>query len=144
MATQWRGLQAEGKQAEKDKFKYLINNGRVNHTWQSSYLDQQNELVMDRWPYPFIQVHPDDLKELGVAQGDLVEIYNDNGSTQAMVQPSTAVRPKDVHVVCQSARGARQCRLERGERVHYSELQTDLGEYSENRFGSRGSETSLL
>jgi arsenite oxidase large subunit len=40
MATQWRGLQALGKQAEKDKFAFLINNGRVNHTWQSSYLDQ--------------------------------------------------------------------------------------------------------
>jgi arsenite oxidase large subunit len=105
MATQWRGLQAEGKQAEKDKFKYLINNGRVNHTWQSSYLDQQNELVMDRWPYPFIQVHPDDLKELGVAQGDLVEIYNDNGSTQAMVQPSTAVRPKETFMLFANPRG---------------------------------------
>ena len=40
MATQWRGLHAAGKQAEKDKFAFLINNGRVNHTWQSSYLDQ--------------------------------------------------------------------------------------------------------
>ena len=113
MATQWRGLQAEGKQAEKDKFAYLINNGRTNHTWQSSYLDQQNEFVMDRWPFPFIQIHPDDMKELGVAEGDLVEVYNDNGSTQAMVQPATAVRrERDVHALCQSERRSGQCRLE--------------------------------
>jgi arsenite oxidase large subunit len=30
MPTEWRGLQAEGKQAEKDKFAFLINNGRAN------------------------------------------------------------------------------------------------------------------
>ena len=41
METQWRGLQAAGKQAEKDKFAFLINNGRTNHVWQSAYLDQE-------------------------------------------------------------------------------------------------------
>lgn len=105
MATEWRGLQAPGKQAEKDKFAYLINNGRTNHTWQSSYLDQQNEFIMDRWPYPFIQIHPDDMKELGVADGDLVEVYNDNGSTQAMVQPATAVRRKETFMLFANPRG---------------------------------------
>ena len=35
METQWRGLQAAGKQEQKDKFKYLINNGRANLIWQS-------------------------------------------------------------------------------------------------------------
>jgi arsenite oxidase large subunit len=27
------------------KFPFLINNGRANTTWQSSYLDQDNEFV---------------------------------------------------------------------------------------------------
>ena len=31
METQWRGLQAPGKEAEKDKWPFLINNGRTNH-----------------------------------------------------------------------------------------------------------------
>jgi arsenite oxidase large subunit len=105
MATLWRGLQAEGKQAEKEKFAFLINNGRTNHTWQSSYLDQQNEFIMDRWPFPFIQIHPDDMKELGVAEGDLVEVYNDNGSTQAMVQPATAVKRKETFMLFANPRG---------------------------------------
>ena len=113
MATQWRGLQAEGKQAEKDKFAFLINNGRTNHTWQSFYLDQQNEFIMDRWPFPFIQIHPDDMKELGVAEGDLVEVYNDNGSTQAMVQPCNRCSPqRKFHALRQPERCSGQCRLE--------------------------------
>ncbi|MFZ5789623.1 MAG: arsenate reductase (azurin) large subunit [Pseudomonadota bacterium] len=99
MATAWRGLQAEGKQAEKDKFAFLINNGRTNHVWQSAYLDQQNDFVMDRFPLPFIQMNPDDMKELGIGAGDLVEVYNDNGSTQAMAYPTPTARRKETFML---------------------------------------------
>jgi anaerobic selenocysteine-containing dehydrogenase len=37
---------------------YLINNGRTNIVWQSAYLDQENEFVMDRMPFPLIQMNP--------------------------------------------------------------------------------------
>ncbi len=99
MPTQWRGLQAEGKEAEKNKWPYLINNGRANHVWQSAYLDQQNDFVMDRWPYPFIEMHPQDMAELLVKQGDLVEVYNDNGSTQAMAYPTPSAKPKQTFML---------------------------------------------
>ena len=100
MAAQWRGLQAPGKEQEQATFPFLINNGRTNHVWQSAYLDQDNDFVMDRWPYPFIEMNPDDMAELGVKEGDLVEVYNDNGSTQAMVYPTpTAQARRDLHAV---------------------------------------------
>ena len=99
MATQWRGLEAPGKQEQKDKFAYLINNGRANAVWQSIYLDQQNEYVMDRWPYPYIQIHPEDMAELDVKAGDLVEVWNDAGSTQAMVQPTATARRKETFML---------------------------------------------
>lgn len=92
MATQWRGLEAPGKEQQKAKFRYLINNGRTNHVWQNAYLDQQNDFVMDRWPYPFIDMNPADMTELGVKEGDLVEVYNDDGSTQAMVYPTPSAK----------------------------------------------------
>ncbi|MCI5046659.1 MAG: arsenate reductase (azurin) large subunit [Aquisalinus sp.] len=91
-AAQWRGLQAPGKFAQKRKFKYLINNGRANVVWQSAFTDQDNDFVMDRMPYPFIEIHPDDMREIGVEQGDLVEVYNDSGATQAMVYPTGTAR----------------------------------------------------
>ena len=97
--AQWRGLQAEGKQAEKDKFAFLINNGRTNHVWQNAYLDQEEELIMDRWPYPFIEMNPADMSELALKDGDLVEIYNDNGSTQAMVYPTPSAKPKEAFML---------------------------------------------
>ncbi len=99
METQWRGLQAEGKEAEKNKWPYLINNGRTNHVWQNAYLDQQNDFVMDRWPYPFIEMNPQDMAELNVNAGDLVEIYNDNGSTQAIAYPTPSAKRKQTFML---------------------------------------------
>jgi len=43
---------------------FLVNNGRTNHVWQSAYLDQQNDFVMDRYPSPFIEMNPQDMAEL--------------------------------------------------------------------------------
>ncbi|EFH10338.1 arsenate reductase (azurin) large subunit [Pseudoroseomonas cervicalis] len=90
-ATQWRGLQAEGKQAEKDSHRFLVNNGRANHVWQSAYLDQHNDFVRDRFPYPYIGMNPDDMGELALKPGDLVEVFNGNGATQAVAWPEAGL-----------------------------------------------------
>ena len=92
LETKWRGLQAPGKEDQKKNNKFLINNGRTNLIWQSAFLDQENEFVMDHWPYPFIEMSPDDMKELSIGNGDLVEIYNESGSTQAIVYPTPTAR----------------------------------------------------
>jgi arsenite oxidase large subunit len=99
MVTPWRGLQAAGKEAQKAKFAFLINNGRTNHVWQSAYLDVGNQLVMDRWPLPFIEMNPDDMAELGIGPGDLVEVYNDAGATQAMAYPTPTAKRKETFML---------------------------------------------
>jgi arsenite oxidase large subunit len=95
----WRGLQAPGKKEQQSNYQFLINNGRTNHVWQSAYLDVENDLVMDRWPFPFIEMHPDDMGKIGVKEGDLVEVYNDAGSTQAMVYPTPSARPGETFML---------------------------------------------
>ncbi len=104
--TLWRGLEAPGKQAEKDKYPFLINNGRSNQVWQSIYLDQYNDFVRDRVPYAFIHINPDDLAELNLKAGDLVEVYNDNGSTQAMVWPTPTAKRKETFMLFANPTGA--------------------------------------
>ncbi len=104
--TQWRGLQAPGKQQEKDKYPFLVNNGRANHVWQSVYLDQHNDFVWDRLPFAYIQMHPDDMAELKLKPGDLAEIYNDSGSTQAMVWPTDTARRKETFMLFAYPTGA--------------------------------------
>ena len=92
MDAPWRGLQAPGKEEEKAKHKFLINNGRANLIWQNAFLDQANDFVMDVMPYPFIEMNPDDMKGLNLNAGDLVEVYNEAGSTQAMVYPTPTAK----------------------------------------------------
>jgi arsenite oxidase large subunit len=99
LKAEWRGLQAPGKQEQKDKYAFLINNGRANQVWQSAYLDIENDFVMDRWPFPFIEMHPDDMAKVGVKEGDLVEVFNDAGSTQAMAYPTTSARPGETFML---------------------------------------------
>ena len=92
MDAPWRGLQAPGKEEQRANHRFLINNGRANQVWQSAYLDVDNDFVMDRWPYPYIEMNPDDMAELGVDEGDLVEIHNDVGATQAMAYPTPTAK----------------------------------------------------
>ncbi|WP_018701104.1 arsenate reductase (azurin) large subunit [Amorphus coralli] len=95
----WQGLEAPGKEEQRATYKYLINNGRANIVWQSAYLDDENDFVTDRWPYPYIEMNPSDMDELGVKEGDLVEVYNDAGATQAMVYPTPTARPGETFML---------------------------------------------
>ncbi len=99
MVTKWRGLQAAGKAEEQKKFAFLINNGRANLVWQNAYLDQQNDFVMNRMPYPIIEINPADMAELNLKQGDLVEVFNDNGATQAMAYPTPSAKRKQAFML---------------------------------------------
>ena len=105
MDARWRGLEAPGKEEESKKFAFLINNGRSNRVWQSAYLDQKEDFVVDRWPYPFIQMNPDDMKELDLSPGDLVEVLNENGATQAMAYPTPTARRKETFMQFASPAG---------------------------------------
>jgi anaerobic selenocysteine-containing dehydrogenase len=127
------GLEVPGKQQEKEKFPCLVNNGRANHVW-SIYLDQYNDFVMDRWPFPFLELNPEDMKELGLSAGDLVEVYNDNGSTQAIGSADTDGKAEaDVYAVRLPDRHYGKRRIERRQRADHPELQADLGQCPENR-----------
>ena len=104
-AGAWRGLQAPGKTEQKAAYAFLINNGRSNINWQNWFLDQDNDFVADRFPYPYIQISPDDMAGLGVKAGDLVEVYNDVGATQAMVYPEATAKKGETFMLFGSPAG---------------------------------------
>jgi anaerobic selenocysteine-containing dehydrogenase len=88
--------------------------------------------VWNRFPFPYIQMNPQNMAELGLKAGDLAEIYNDNESTQAMVWPTaSAKRNQTFMLFCLSNRRGRQCDQQGRERASDPELQTDLGKYSQ-------------
>ena len=101
-----RGWQAEGKAEEQAKYKYWINNGRANIFWQNQFLDQDNDFIQDRFPFPFIEMNPADMADIGAGPGDLVEIHNANGATQAMVYPTPTARRGETLMVFGSPAGS--------------------------------------
>ena len=95
----WRGLQASGKAQQQANNRFLINNGRANLNWQNWFLDQKNDFVMDRFPVPFIQINPDDMADLGLKPGDMVEVFNEVGATQALVYPEPTARKNETFMI---------------------------------------------
>lgn len=79
----WKGL-FPSVQKQKDKYRFWVNSGRTNEAWQSMYHDQYNPDMKARWPMAPVEINPADAAELGIANGDIVELYNDYGSTYAM------------------------------------------------------------
>lgn len=103
--TQWRGLQAAGREEQRKQFRFLINNGRKNMIWQSAFYDLRVPFVRERFPLPPIEMNPNDMALIGVAPGDLVEIHNDVGSTQAMVYPMENAREGECFMLFSSPLG---------------------------------------
>ncbi len=79
----WKGF-FKPVQSQKDKYRFWVNSGRVNEAWQSMYHDYYNPAMRERWPMAPVEINPEDARELGIASGDIVELYNDYGATYAM------------------------------------------------------------
>ncbi len=89
--SSWPGL-PKPVATQKAKYRFWINNGRNNEIWQTAYHDQYNDFVRGRYPMAYIEINPADATALGVQPGDIVEVYNDYGSTTAMAYPTGSTK----------------------------------------------------
>jgi len=85
----WPGL-PKPVQAQKDKHRFWINNGRINEVWQTGYHNKYDHFVRDRYPMAIIEMNPKDAQSLGVDSG---EVHNDYGSTYAMAYLEPDIKP---------------------------------------------------
>ena len=98
LASPWQGL-LKPVQAQKDKYRFWVNNGRTNHIWQSAYHDQYIEFRKNRYPMSPLEINPADATELGIVSGDVVELFNDYGATYAMAYVEPAIKPGQVFMM---------------------------------------------
>jgi arsenite oxidase large subunit len=101
----WPGYAAKVARQRK-QYRFWINNGRSNHIWQTAYHHQLIPFYQGRFPIPFLQMHPDDARQLGIASSDLVELSNDMGTVRAMAYLSDAVKPGHTFMLFGQPRGA--------------------------------------
>lgn len=88
----WNGF-AEPVAKLREKHRFWINNGRVNHIWQTAYHDELLDFRRGRYPMAPIELNPADAAELGIESGDVVEVWNEYGSTFAMAYVEEAIKP---------------------------------------------------
>lgn len=83
LPSPWTGL-PDPIEKLRDKHQFWINNGRANHVWQTAFHDKYHAFRTERYPMSPIEMNPDDAKKLGIESGDIVEVFNEYGTTYAM------------------------------------------------------------
>jgi arsenite oxidase large subunit len=92
-------------EAQRARHRFWINNGRANEVWQTAYHDQYNAFVRGRYPLAYLEMNPSDARELGVRAGEVVEVFNEQGSTCAMAYPVDDMKPGHTFMLFGQARG---------------------------------------
>lgn len=101
----WPGY-AAAVTRQRQNYRFWVNNGRTNHVWQTLYHHQHISLYQDRFPMPYLEMHPEDAAELGIASGDLVSLSNDVGEVKAMAYITDAVKRGHTFMLFGQPRGA--------------------------------------
>lgn len=92
-------------QEQKDKYPFWVNSGRVNELWQSLYNDEHTPFRMERWPMSPVEISEADAKRLGISNGDVVEVYNDYGSTQGMAHIEPDIKDGQIFMLAMGKDG---------------------------------------
>src|SRR3990170_3726365 len=77
LRSYWEDFQDFWEAAKPVGDELWVTNGRINELWQSGFDDFRRPYIMARWPYNFIEIHPDDARARGIESGDMVAIEND-------------------------------------------------------------------
>ncbi len=72
-------------------YPYRLITGRINVLWQSTYNNQRMPTQMQQMPYAEVFINPADATQLGVGDGDFVDLYNELDTVQLMTRISDVV-----------------------------------------------------
>ncbi|MFJ7995561.1 molybdopterin-dependent oxidoreductase [Streptomyces sp. NPDC096310] len=76
-----------------DDFPYVLNTGRLPHQWHTLTKTGKIAKLNKLNPGPFVEIHPEDARELGVAEGDPVEVASRRGRAVLPAVVTERVRP---------------------------------------------------
>lgn len=76
-----------------DDYPYVLNTGRLQHQWHTLTKTAKVAKLNKLNPGPFVEVHPQDAAELGLAEGDSVEVASRRGRAVLPAVVTDRVRP---------------------------------------------------
>ncbi|WP_406213064.1 molybdopterin-dependent oxidoreductase [Streptomyces decoyicus] len=76
-----------------DDFPYVLNTGRLPHQWHTLTKTGKVAKLNKLNPGPFVELHPQDARALGIAEGDTVEVASRRGRAVLPAVLTDRVRP---------------------------------------------------
>ncbi|MFI2641718.1 molybdopterin-dependent oxidoreductase [Streptomyces sp. NPDC018610] len=76
-----------------DDYPFVLNTGRLQHQWHTMTKTGKVAKLAKLAPGPFVEVHPEDARALGVAGGDHVEVVSRRGRAVLPAVVTDRVRP---------------------------------------------------
>ncbi|MBA0047243.1 bifunctional nitrate reductase/sulfite reductase flavoprotein subunit alpha [Mycobacteroides sp. LB1] len=88
----------DARELPDDDYPFILNTGRLQHQWhtmtKTGQVAKLNKLNSD----PFVEVHPDDAAELGIADGQPIELQSRRGRAVLPAVVTDRVRPGNCFV----------------------------------------------
>ncbi|MGI5194278.1 molybdopterin oxidoreductase family protein [Streptomyces sp. CA-288835] len=76
-----------------DDFPFVLNTGRLQHQWHTLTKTGKVAKLNRLNPGPFVELHPQDARELGITDGDVVEVASRRGRAVLPAVVTDRVRP---------------------------------------------------
>jgi arsenite oxidase large subunit len=103
----WSGYPAEvAKYENNPKYPFWFTTGRSQHVWQTMYHDRRIPEKYLTLPLPYVEIHPEDAGKLGVKSGDMVDVFNEEGTSTALVYVNDATKPGLIFGIMFHAKGS--------------------------------------
>jgi ferredoxin-nitrate reductase len=72
----------EPRELTDHEFPFILTTGRLYSHWHTLTRTAKSDKLVRREPEPFVEIHPDDAAQLGVSEGDLVQLSTRRGTIQ--------------------------------------------------------------
>lgn len=86
------------KELPDDEYPFILNTGRLLEHWHTGTMTRRSRALHALQPIPKVDVHPDDLAALGLADGETAVVESRRGTITLTVQASRLVTPGTVFI----------------------------------------------
>ena len=82
----------------ENSYPFILNTGRVLAHWHTGSMTRRSKALDAIEPSPFAAIHPDDLRQLGIADGQELRVTSRRGTIQLAARADTNVQPGSVFI----------------------------------------------
>ena len=86
------------KELPDEEYPFVLNTGRVLYHWHTGTMTRRTQVLDERSPEPYVEIHPDDLAPLGANDGDLLRVSSRRGSVTLKAAATTKVARGNVFI----------------------------------------------